>query len=85
MNDSQVIFKLSYTGGTDNVSNARCIECVSLPFDPITNDNVPPRHEDEHDKRDKPMVLIVKQEDNGEGPSASVDLILNELVEDDEE
>ena len=34
---------------------------------------------------DKPMVLIVRQEDSGEGPCASVDPILEELVEDDDE
>jgi len=34
---------------------------------------------------DKPMVPIVGQEDSGEGPSASVDPILEELVEDNEE
>lgn len=34
---------------------------------------------------DKPMVPIIRQEDSGEGPSASVDPILEELVEDDDE
>ncbi|EDR12898.1 uncharacterized protein LACBIDRAFT_323718 [Laccaria bicolor S238N-H82] len=34
---------------------------------------------------DKPMVPIVRQEDSGEGPYASVDPILEELVEDDDE
>ena len=34
---------------------------------------------------DKPMVPIIRQEGSGEGPSASVDPILEELVEDDDE
>ena len=34
---------------------------------------------------DKPMVPMVRQEDSGEGPCASVDPILKELVEDDDE
>ena len=34
---------------------------------------------------DKPMVPMVRQEDSGEGPCASVDPILEELVEDDDE